>query len=174
LTSKGKQQALSNNAFFNRQFELHKMPPPEKYYTSPLYRCLQTANLTYSSLDVPSDRPFKPLVKEFMREVMGEHTCDKRSTRSVIQKTVPEWDIEPGFTEEDELWQADHRETNDEHDARTQELLDDVFTDDGRTFISFTSHSGAIASLLRVIGHRQLRVPTGGFMPTLVKATKKS
>ena len=150
------------------------MPPPEKYYSSPLYRCLQTANLTFSSLDVPPDRSFKPLVKEFMREVMGEHTCDKRSSRSVIQETVPEWDIEPGFTEEDELWQADHRETHDEHDARTQELLDDVFTHDGRTFISFTSHSGAIASLLRVIGHRQLRVPTGGLMPTLVKATKNT
>ena len=150
------------------------MPASEKYYASPLYRCLQTANLTYSGLDVPSDRPFQPMIKELMREVMGEHTCDSRSTRTVIHNAFPKWDIESGFTEEDELWEADHRETDDEHDARTQKLLDDVFTHDDHTFISFTSHSGAIASLLRVIDHRRLKLPTGGLMPMLIKATKNA
>jgi broad specificity phosphatase PhoE len=173
LTDVGKKQASNNNAFFDSQYQEAKMPAPEKYYVSPLYRCLQTANLTFSGVDIPSERPFKPLIKELLREVMGEHTCDKRSTRTVIHIAVPAWDIEPGFTEDDELWQADHRETNAEHDARTQNLLDDIFANDGHLFISFTSHSGAIASLLRVVGHRQLRIPTGGMMPMLLKATKK-
>ena len=172
LTDVGKDQAHRNNGFLKHQFDEAKMPAPERYYTSPLYRCLQTANLTYSGLDVPAGRPFKPTVKELMREVMGEHTCDKRSSRTVIHKAVPEWEIEPGFTEEDQLWQADHRETRAEHDGRTQELLDDVFDHDNHAFISFTSHSGAIASLLRVLGHRQMRLPTGGMMPVLIKATK--
>ena len=149
------------------------MPAPERYYTSPLYRCLQTARLTYSGLELPSSRPFKPEVKELMREVMGEHTCDKRSPKTVVHDAVPNWDIEPGFTEEDELWQADHRETHEEHDIRTQTLLDDIFGQERHTFMSFTSHSGSIASLLRVIGHRQLKVPTGGLMPMLVKGTQK-
>lgn len=174
LTEIGKQQARNNNAFFQLQVRDAKMPSPERYYVSPLYRCLQTANFTYSGLDAPSDRPFKPLVKELMREVMGEHTCDKRSTQTVIHEAVPSWDIEPGFTEQDELWQADHRETDSEHDARTKTLLDDVFAHDGHTFISFTSHSGSIASLLRVVGHRQLKVPTGGLMPILLMATKEA
>lgn len=148
------------------------MPAPEKYYTSPLYRCLQTANSTFSGLDLPADKPFKPVVKELLREVMGEHTCDKRSSKTVIRTAVPSWEIEPGFTEEDELWLPDHRETISEHDARTQELLDDIFEHDQHTFIAFTSHSGAEASLLRVIGHREFRLPTGALLPLFVKATK--
>lgn len=148
------------------------MPAPEKYYSSPLYRCLQTANITYSGLELPIDRPFHPLIKELMREVMGEHTCDKRSNKTVIRKAVPSWDIESGFTEQDELWQPDHRETPEEHDKRTQELLDDIFTHDSHTFLSFTSHSGAIASLLRVLRHRDFPLPTGALVPLFVKATR--
>ena len=104
---------------------------------------------------------------------MGEHTCDRRSTRTVIHDAVPKWKIEEGFTEEDELWQPDHRETWAEHDARVQRLLNDIFNHDDYAFISFTAHSGAIASMLRVIGHQQLKVPTGGMMPVLIKASRK-
>lgn len=174
LTDKGKNQAKDNNAFLKRQFDEQKMPYPARYYSSPLYRCLQTANFTYSNIDLPSDKSFKPLIKEMMREVMGEHTCDRRSTKSVIHEAFPWADIESGFTEKDELWQADHRETHDEHDVRTQSLLGDVFEHDENLFISFTSHSGAIASLQRVLGHREFRVPTGGMMPFLIKRTKNS
>ena len=150
------------------------MPAPQKYFSSPLYRCLQTANLTYSGLEVPKDRPFVPLIKEMMREVMGEHTCDKRSSRTVIHDFVPDWTIEPGFAEEDELWQADHRETHEEHDVRTHDFLDDVISNDDHIFLSFTSHSGSIASLVRVTGHRESRIPTGGLLPMLIRATKKA
>ncbi len=150
------------------------MPPPGRYYTSPLYRCLQTANMEFSDLDLPSDKQFKPLVKEMMREVMGQHTCDRRSSRTIIHGAFPDVDIEDGFSEEDELWQAAHRETHDEHDVRTRALLDDVFEHDEHAFLSFTSHSGSIASMLRVIGHCEFRLPTGGMMPLFVKATKSS
>ena len=174
LTDKGTQQAKDNSAFLQRQFEEQKMPYPASYYSSPLYRCLQTANFTYSIIDTPADRPYKPLVMEMMREVMGEHTCDRRSSRSVIHKAFPRADIESGFSEEDELWQADHRETHDEHDVRTQKYLEDVFAHDKSAFVSMTSHSGSIASLLRVLGHREFRPPTGGMIPLFVKATKIS
>lgn len=70
------------------------------------------------------------------------------------------------------MWSADHRETNDEIDMRMQVLLDDVFANDDSTFISFTAHSGAIGSLLRVLGHRDFRLPTGAVIPVLVKAEK--
>jgi broad specificity phosphatase PhoE len=174
LTDKGKHQALDNHSFLKRQFGERKMPSPQKYYSSPLYRCLQTANFTYSGLDLPSDRPFVPVVKEMLREVMGEHTCDRRSSKTIIHDAFPDFPIEPGFAEEDELWEADHRETHPEHDIRTRRLLEDVFehddTDDA--FVSFTSHSGSIASLLRVLGHHEFKVPTGGMMPIFVRATR--
>lgn len=174
LTDKGKQQALDNAAFFNHQFTEAKMPAPEHYYSSPLYRCLQTANFTYAGLEVPADRPFKDLVKEKLREVMGEHTCDKRSTRTVIQDAFPDVTIEPGFSEEDELFQVDHRETISEIATRLHELFEDVFEHDSHTFISFTSHSGAIAAMLRVIGHQDFKLPTGGMLPVLIKSTRSA
>ncbi|KAK5114609.1 hypothetical protein LTR85_010186 [Meristemomyces frigidus] len=172
LTDVGKEQALEAHVFFGEQLAWAKMPAPERYYVSPLYRCLQTANLTFSGLKLPSERPFAPVIKEMMREVMGEHTCDRRSSRTVIHEAFPDWTIEPGFAEEDELWQADHRETHDEHDVRSQALLDEVFTNDESAFVSFTAHSGTIASMLRVSRHREFRLPTGALIPVLVKATK--
>nr|POF01381.1 putative phosphoglycerate mutase [Quercus suber] len=173
LTETGEQQARDAGKFFQSQFTTG-MPTAHQYYVSPLYRCLQTVNLTFSGLRLPADKPFTPIVKEMMREVMGEHTCDRRSSRSVIHNAFPEWSIEPGFSEEDELWQADHRETHDEHDVRTTKFLNDVFSNDESLVLSLTSHSGAIASLLRVVGHREFWLPTGALIPIMVKATRKS
>lgn len=148
------------------------MPAPEKYYVSPLFRCLQTADITFAGLELPDERPFEPVVKELLREVMGVHTCDRRSSRTVILDSFPDIEIEPGFAEEDELWRVDRRETDAEHDKRMLRFLDDIFEHESGTYLSFTSHSGTIASLLRVLGHREFRLPTGGLIPVLVKATK--
>ncbi|KAL8931357.1 MAG: hypothetical protein Q9211_007021 [Gyalolechia sp. 1 TL-2023] len=170
LTQTGIQQALAVNAFWKRQIAEAKTPAPEKYYSSPLYRCLQTANLTFTGLDLPPDRPYDPVVKELLREANGVHTCDRRSSLSSLRSSFPNFSFEPGFHEDDGLWSASHRETDEELDARMEELLDDVFGKDGSTFLSFTSHSGAICSLLRVLGHREFRLVTGGVIPVLVKA----
>ena len=40
------------------------IPVPETYYVSPLTRALQTADLTFKTLDLPKDRPYNPIVKE--------------------------------------------------------------------------------------------------------------
>ena len=174
LTDLGREQALEASAFWGQQLAWATQPAPETYYVSPMYRCLQTANLTFSGLKLPEAHPFQPTVKEMLRETMGEHTCDRRSTRFVIHEACPAWPIEPGFTERDELWRADHRETWEELDARTTGLLGDVFTNDRRTFVSLTAHSGWIASLLRVTGHRVFKLPTGSVIPVFVKAVRKS
>ena len=173
LTDLGKEQALEANAFWGQQLGWAGMPAPASYYVSPLYRCLQTANLTFSGLKLPKEKPFSPTVKEMLRETMGVHTCDRRSTRGYIHDAFPDWAIEPGFAKGDELWRADHRETWDEHDVRTKVLLDDVFSNDDSTVVSFTAHSGAIASLLRVIGHRTFKLPTGSLIPVFVKGVKR-
>lgn len=54
--------------------------------------------------------------------------------------------------------------------TRMKKLLDDIFTHDNSTYISFTTHSGSIASLLRITGHREFRLPTGAVIPVLIKA----
>jgi len=40
-------------------------------------------------------------------------------------------------------------------------------------FISITSHSGEISSILRVLGHRSFSLSTGAVIPVLVRAEKK-
>lgn len=100
------------------------------------------------------------------------HTCDQRSSASYIRENYPGFTVEEGFSEEDELWDAGVRENEDDHDKRMKVLLDDVFTRDGSVYVSFTSHSGSIAALLRALGHREFRLQTGGVLPVLVKAEK--
>lgn len=149
LTPEGVKQALAVNAFWASELKNQKVPPPRSYYTSPLTRCLATANLTFSGLELPSRHPFVPTVKEFLREGISGHTCDRRGTKSYIQKAFPSYRIEPGFTETDQLWQAYHREVEIDQDIRSKAVLDDVFSTDSETYLSITSHSGEIASLLR-------------------------
>jgi hypothetical protein len=107
-----------------------------------------------------------------MREALGLHTCDRRSSRSAIHARWPNFNFEQGFAEDDPLWTADLRESNSHLDARVKTLLDDIFTNDDHTFISFTSHSGALGGVLRVLGHITFSLQTGGVIPVLVKAEK--
>lgn len=117
------------------------------------------------------------------------HTCDRRSSKSFIHALYPEWTFEKGFAEEDPLWDPVVRESAEAQDARTKVVLDDVFGSDEHTYISISSHSGEIASILRgmcalslwdmrkqltttVIGHRPFNLGTGQVIPVLVKAEK--
>lgn len=80
---------------------------------------------------------------------MGIHTCDQRSSKTYIHDSFPLYTFEPGFAEMDELWKPDQRETDSEIDGRLKKLLDDICSKDENTYLSLTSHSGAIASILR-------------------------
>lgn len=170
LTDRGIQQALLANKFWTKEIISQKIPVPQKYYTSPLHRCLATANWTFTGIKLPDDQPFIPLVKELLREVNGVHTCDRRSSKTYIHSEFPDYIFEAGFAENDELWNPDVRESDPAMDARLQDLLDDIFTHDDSTYISFTSHSGAISGLLRNLGHRAFPLQTGAVIPVLVKA----
>ncbi|OCL05838.1 phosphoglycerate mutase-like protein [Glonium stellatum] len=143
------------------------IPPPESYYVSPLARAIQTAEITFGKLGIST---FKPVVKEFLREVIGVHTCDLRRSATHIREMFPSYALEEGFVEIDPLWTKDYREPRSAQVVRMTELLDDIFTNDKSTFISFTSHSGAISSLLEALGHREFGLETGGVIPVLVKA----
>ena len=84
LTPVGEGQAKKANDFWRSQMKDQKIPTPESYYTSPLLRCLATASITFSGLDLPKEHPFIPTIKENLREVIGAHTCDRRSSKTVI------------------------------------------------------------------------------------------
>lgn len=111
---------------------------------------------------------------KLLRETIGIHTCDRRSSKSAIQEEYPLYTFEDNFVETDPLWSADWRESNSQRDARLRKLLDDIFTSDQNTFISLTAHSGAITSILEVVGHRPFSLATGGVIPVLVRVERVS
>ncbi|KIV84835.1 hypothetical protein PV11_00590 [Exophiala sideris] len=170
LTNNGIAQALVANNFWLSRIETQKITTPQSYYVSPLSRCLETANLTFSGLPLPAKNPFLPTIKEKLRESISEHTCDRRSNKTYIHNMFPTWPIEANFTEYDELWTGVTAETDGAQQVRSKQLLDNIFTTDCSTWMSFTSHSGEIGTILEVIGHRSFSLNTGAVIPVLVKA----
>ncbi|KAL4788624.1 histidine phosphatase superfamily [Aspergillus varians] len=173
LTDLGISQARTAHEAWKTQIA-RGIPAPESYYVSPLLRCCETARVTFEGTGLPGTGPFRPLLKELLRETLGLHTCDARSPKSIIKASYPSYIFEPGFSEEDPLHQADLRESDSARDARLYELLADVFAHDGNTVLSLTAHSGAIMSILNVVGHRRFTLETGGVIPVLVKGEKRA
>jgi broad specificity phosphatase PhoE len=103
---------------------------------------------------------------------MGQHTCDRRSTASEIAEEYPEYRFEAGFSEEDKLWDPEVRESNEHRNDRLRGFLNDIFAHDESTYISLTAHSGAITSILEVLGHRRFALATGAVIPVLVLVEK--
>jgi len=170
LDNAGISQAITNNLFWASEIATQKLQVPQTYYVSPLTRCLQTANYTYSNLSLPATSPFVPTVKEFLRESISTHTCDHRSNKTYIHSLFPTYKIDPLLTEDDEIWNGVTAETASAQDYRSKIVLDDIFANDKSTVISITTHSGEGASLLRVLGHRVFSLSTGAIIPVLVKA----
>lgn len=175
LTPIGEQQALDVNAFWSSALSQAKVPAPEKYYTSPFYRCLQTAWLSFHDLSLPSSSPFAPIVKELLRETNGVHTCDRRGASSIIRSDFPSYTLEPGLPETDVSWTPDYREKPTEHILREHWCLEDIWMESkDKQFLSITAHSGTIAAILGAVGHRRFALPTGGVIPVAVKGERVS
>jgi broad specificity phosphatase PhoE len=178
LTSAGIESAQTAHAFWKHEIEAQKIPTPDAFYTSPLARCLETVNLTFAGLDLPKEKAFVPIVKEYLREGISLHTCDHRSNKTWIQSTYPFYKIEKGFTQYDEIWNGITAESSTAQDVRSKAVLDSILGGSpcktSQTYISITSHSGEIASILRVIGHRTFPLNTGAVIPVLVKVERVS
>jgi broad specificity phosphatase PhoE len=170
LDDAGVEQAQVAHDYWQHEIDVQKIPYPQSYYTSPLTRCLQTANITFSGLDLPTYSPFVPTVKELLREGISIHTCDHRRSKTYIEESFPDYKIEAGFSEYDELWNGVTAETSDAQDVRSRKWLDQIFVTDDHTWISVTSHSGEIASTLRVLGHQEFSLNAGAIIPVLIKA----
>jgi broad specificity phosphatase PhoE len=181
LTPLGEQQAKDVNDLWSTQLK-EGLPAPERYYVSPLTRTLQTADLSFKGLDLPAEKEYKPYIVELLREALGVHTCDRRSTKTDLEKAFPHATFEPAFSDPDVLWEADYREPASARRYRLAVLLDSIFADDDsrddknrdheNVFLSLTSHSGAIASILGAVGHRAFKLETGGVIPVFLRAER--
>ncbi|CAE6364791.1 unnamed protein product [Rhizoctonia solani] len=178
LTDLGKQQASQAHDVWKTELSREDpVPLPTKLFSSPFSRAALTLDITFSNIltHMKDGSGLRPYIMENLREMNGEHTCDKRNPKSRIHKMYPEFDFEPGFTEEDDLWSPDHRETVPEIDKRLKSALDEIFGSllgKEDIFISITAHSGTIASALRVLGHREYLLSTGGVIPVVIQATE--
>ncbi|KAI1397992.1 phosphoglycerate mutase-like protein [Hypoxylon fuscum] len=172
LVEEGEKEAQELASLLFDEAQKDALPLPGSIYTSPLARCLETTRLVYESVMAKRGKCLQAIVKENLRERITDHTCDRRSSRSWIESNYPKFIIEQGFSESDTSWKADKAESLEQHIARAQQLLDDIFANDTSPIISLTTHSYAITAILAVIGHPKFLVNEGTIVPLFVKAEK--
>ncbi|KAG8968970.1 hypothetical protein FRC03_005236 [Tulasnella sp. 419] len=164
LTDLGVLQAQEINARWKEELP-RSIPVPTKLFSSPLQRAARTLELSFQGIPTT-----KPLIMENLREVLGEHTCDKRSTRSYLEAAFPTFEIEASLTEDDELWRADERETEHHLNERVKRALDQILvTCLQDTYLAIFAHGGVIRAVFHAMDHRPLAVKTGGVVPILLK-----
>lgn len=175
LTDLGNSQATDNHNQLEIELE-DGLEVPSKWYTSPFRRSVDTLIGTWDGIvDLTA---VKPLIMEDLRETIGVHICDKRSTKTVIADKYCDrgFIIEDSFEEEDVYFKLDYREEPWEQALRQNRLFQYIFdtTSAADDIISVTSHSGSIRTQLMVLGHRPFAIGTGGMIPVFVKATRKT
>ncbi|KAJ7220880.1 histidine phosphatase superfamily [Mycena pura] len=167
LTALGNDQAAAAHALWTEECAagIHL---PERLYCSPMTRAMQTNAITFAGL-----LSSRTVVLENCREEYGQHTCDRRRTRTYIRTAFPQFDIEDGLEEEDTLWTAETRETGLQVAARARTVLDRIFAEDkDASVVSIVAHGGIINGFLHSIGRPRYALPTGGILPVVIKATR--
>ncbi|GAA5832137.1 hypothetical protein JCM11251_004253 [Rhodosporidiobolus azoricus] len=185
LTPLGRRQARRGHRAWLNQSE-EGVPLPQSLYSSPLSRAAETGRITWegilhaSELEREAERSLqigteavRPVFKEKLRETLGVHTCDQRRSKTYLHSSFPAFAFEPGFSEQDQLWKPDARETDSEQEQRIRKVLDETFTFDPSTYIAITAHGGTIQSFLRAVGHRKISIPPGGMVPVVVRAEER-
>lgn len=137
------------------------MPLPSTWYVSPMKRAGETCGIEWGWLFEESKGKGKghgvpATVIENLREHLHVHECDKRSSLSELQRDFPSFTYTPETTEEDELWQPGEvrgRETEEELVARRGAGIAQVLDmSEDSTYISITSHSGALRGIYKSLG----------------------
>ncbi|KAF4458240.1 PMU1-high copy suppressor of ts tps2 mutant phenotype [Fusarium albosuccineum] len=172
LVKAGAAQATALGMFYEDGIRHLGFPVPDALYTSPLARCLETTKLVFEDIMKEQGMTFKPVVKELLRERLTDHTCDRKRTKDWITVNYPEYEVEAGFTDEDLLWHADRSESKEEHVARTQSLLEDIWAQDSGTVVALVTHSYTLSSILEVIDAPHFRVGEGVMTAFLVRGER--
>lgn len=172
LNDEGIEQAKTLGRFWSDAVNSDMIPLPETIYTSPLARTLETTRLAFAAVTPAHRAPFQRIVKELLRGRLSTHTYNRRSSLSWIKEHYPDYIIEPGFSKEDVLWSSRRQETEEEHVTRKQQLLEDLFENDGNEFIALTTHSYAISAILAAVNMAAFRVREGSCVALLVRAER--
>ncbi|GJJ10413.1 hypothetical protein Clacol_004639 [Clathrus columnatus] len=199
LTDTGIEQAYNVNNIRKQELS-YGIPIPESFYSSPFSRTITTALISFEGIvfgdgdNVVKSVP-KAIIKEqkFRERNYRQHTCNMRRTRSFIKETYPQFEIEPGFTEEDIFWNTTGacNETDDLLRIQVREVLDEIFENDksccGCYFISplqrfatlvvdifITAHAHTNRLIREVLGAPEKRMPTGGVFAMVISVTPSS
>lgn len=127
------------------------MPRLERVVVSPMSRAIQTAQNFFAPDQLP-EAPFAAF--ELCRETLGVHTCDKRRPLSELRRKFP--DVDFAFRgaamrdEQDVMWEADHRETSAEIQARALLFLAQLYREVPERHVAVVAHSGFIEAVCAV------------------------
>ncbi|EIW59094.1 phosphoglycerate mutase-like protein [Trametes versicolor FP-101664 SS1] len=174
LTAVGVAQAVAARQLWEAELK-YGLPLPTKHYASPMRRALQTWREIFVNSGMLRDSVDRVTMIENLREEYGVHTCDKRFSRAVIARDFPPptYEFEDGFSEEDEIWQEDERESKPHIKQRAQGVLSRIFAQDiEEDFICITAHSGIINGFLAAFGRPRYPLPTGGILPLVIKGVE--
>ncbi|ODV84534.1 hypothetical protein CANARDRAFT_29071 [[Candida] arabinofermentans NRRL YB-2248] len=184
LTKLGEDQAKELNKAWIKQIE-NGCPVPTRFFSSPFTRSMTTLIGTWNGIVIQEDGAdpktlLKPprqqvIIKEDLRETIGEHLCDKRSSKKIIEERASKYGFifEDGFEDEDVLYKDDWRESVSEHSLRANSFLQDLFEGfPNDIFVNCTSHSGTIRALITALSHRKFAIPTAGTIPIVIKGTR--
>jgi len=191
LTPFGEEQALALNRIWLKEMA-DGIPIPQSYYCSPLTRSAQTLVLSYKS--IPHKSPifiedlreiinatefdWQPETRpEWWSKIMTKATCidGKRSSKSQLAKSFPDFRFEEGFTETDQIWSAENHETVEDHIKRTKKVFDHIFASDPATVIAISAHGGTCLSAQRLFGlpsGSHDMPPPSAVLPLVLKATR--
>ncbi|KAF8648996.1 hypothetical protein AX16_006110 [Volvariella volvacea WC 439] len=171
LTSLGEDQARDAAKMWKAELALaDPIPLPSKFYSSPLTRAARTCQITFEQF-VDTNQNWVEIV-ENCREINGVNTCDKRRTKSYILGRFKGFFTEPGFSEEDDLWDPNARESFEHMVDRAGTVLDMIFsTKDVGSFVSITAHACIISAFMACLGRPGPDLLTGGVLPVVIKAT---
>lgn len=177
LNKIGYGQAEYMHELVDKEVKEFGMPLPDKIYVSPFTRSCETLKTTMKGVCLNEEGTgMKPTIVENLRETIGKHLCDKRSSKSVICERQSKWgfEFEQGFVEEDELYKDDWRESPADVAVRGNLFLQKLFSDDhdNEQILWNCTHSGQIRAMLIATGHRSWTVPTAGMIPLVIKADR--
>lgn len=114
------------------------------------------------------------LTNQRLRESINACTCAWRHPKSWIAARFPSYRFEEGFTEEDELFTGKTVESASAQAERITKFLDGVFSTDGNSVVSVTTHGVNINPLLGIVGHPNpgFNITTGQAIAVLVRVER--
>ncbi|KIO29220.1 hypothetical protein M407DRAFT_171552 [Tulasnella calospora MUT 4182] len=158
LTDRGVAQAERVHSLWQKELTRGGgIPLPTAFFVSPLIRALHTFQITFAGI---VDDP-EPLIIENLRDSYGLRTADLRHNKTWIREQYPTYRFEDGFTEQDELWMKDERETDEHTEKRVRGVLDKILTIED-TYLAIVAHSKVVEATFNITKHQDFDVPTGG------------